>query len=99
MTKTIKIQSKRHFCHDTPRDIAFGTYAYCPASSAVTAFTKAAFMFNDGLDSNLTIRVVVKYTDAEQAKIKLKGKRDSINTCLNRLIAETKLLQNFDIRL
>ena len=99
MTKTIKIQSKKEFLYDTPEHCIFGTYAYCPASSAVKVFTEAALMFNDGRNPSLTVGVIVKYTDAEQAKIKLKGKRDSVHAFLNRLITETELLAKFDIRL
>lgn len=99
MTKTIKIQSKKEFLYDTPEHRVLGTYAYLPASSAVKVFTKAASMFNDGRNQNLMVSVIVKYTDDQQAKIKLKGERDSVHTFLNRLIAETELLEKFDIRL
>jgi len=99
MTKTIKIQSKRIFLYDTPEQILSSRYKYCPASSAVTVFTKAAFMFNDGINTELAVRIVVKYTDAERAKIKLSGKKDSVNIFINRVFAETELLDNFDIRL
>ena len=99
MTKTIKIQSKREFLYDTPEHHIFGTYAYISASSAVKLFTEAALMFNDGRNQNLKVDVIVKYTDAEQAKIKLKGERDSVLTFLNRVIAETELFEKFDIRL
>ncbi len=99
MTKTIKIQSKREFLYDTPEHHIFGTYAYLSVSSAVKLFTEAAFMFNDGRNQHLMVDVIVKYTDAEQAKIKLKGERDSVRTFLNRVIAETELFEKFDIRL
>lgn len=99
MTKTVKLTSKKQFIHNTPRDIVFGTYAYCPASSAITVFTKAADMFNSGKEQKLIIKTAVKYTNAEEAKIKISGKRISIETFINRLIAETDLLKNFDIRL
>lgn len=99
MTKTITIQSKRIFLYDTKEQIALGRYKYCPASSAVKVFTKAVAMFNDGLNPELTLALIVKYTDQEDAKIKLKGKKQSIVTFVNRVFAETELLDNFDIRL
>ena len=98
MTKTITIQSKRIFLYDTKEQIAFGRYKYCPASSAVKVFTKAVAMFNDGLDQELALEIVIKYTDQEDAKIKLKGKKQSIITFVNRVFAETELLDNFDVK-
>jgi hypothetical protein len=55
-------------------------------------------MFNDGLNPELAIALIVKYTDQEDAKIKLKGKKQSIVTFINRVFAETELLDNFDIK-
>lgn len=98
MTKTIKIQSKRIFLHDTTEQIVLGRYKYCPASSAVKVFTQAVAIFNHDLDPEFALGVIIKYTDQEDAKIKLKGKRQSITTFVNRVFAETDLLDHFDIR-
>lgn len=75
MTKTIIIQSKRIFLYDTPEQIAFGRYKYCPASSAVKVFTQAVAMFNDGLNPELAIALIVKHTDQENAKIKVERQK------------------------
>lgn len=98
MTKTITIQSKRIFLYDTKEQIALGRYKYCPASSAVKVFTKAVTIFNDGLNPELALEITIKYTDQEDAEIKLKGKRQSIVTFVNRVFAETELLDNFDVK-
>lgn len=98
MTKTITIQSKRNFLRGTHADIVLGRYTYCPASSAAKVFTKAVAIFNDGLDPELALEIIIKYTDQEDAKIKLKGKKQSIVTFVNRVFAETELLDNFDVK-
>lgn len=98
MTKTIQIQSKRNFLYDTAEQIVFGRYTYCPASFAVQVFMKAVAMFNDGLNPELTLVLIIKYTKQENAKIKLKGKKQSIVAFINSVFAETELLDNFDVK-
>lgn len=99
MTKIVKIKSKKSYLYDTPEHIMLCTYAYKPASVAVQAFTTAVLQFNENVDQKLAIKIVPKWSDAEQATIKLIGKSKSIDTFINRLIAETCILQYFDIRL
>lgn len=99
MTKTVKIKSRKTYLFDTPADIILETYEYCPAAQAVAIFTKAASIYNNGKAPELIIRIVVKHTDKTQAKIKLKGERNSIYSFINRLIAETILLDKFDIKI
>lgn len=98
MTKTIVITSKKNYLHDTLENIALGTYEYIPASYAVTGFTSAVIQFNSGCDSKQTVNLVVKEVDREFADIRIKGKKDSIYLFLNRVIAETDILEKFNIK-
>lgn len=96
MTKTIKIKSKRIFLYDSAADIWNERYKYVPASNAVKVITAAALEFNTKMSD--IIQVITKATDDEKAKVKLIGDGESINIFLNRLFAETKLLDHFDIK-
>ena len=98
MTKTITMKSKREFLHDTNRDILIGRYKCVPASSGVSVFTKAVAMFNDGIDEKDHIVLTIKYAEQELAKVKLKGRKDAINTFINRLIVETDIMEYFDMK-
>ncbi len=96
MTKTIKIKSKREFLYDNADDVWFDRYKYLPASNAVKVITAAALEFNTEMSA--IIKVITKATDDEKAKVKLTGDRESINIFLNRLFADTKLLDHFNIK-
>ena len=97
MTKTVEIISKREFLYNTPEEILCGRYQYLPASKAVKVITTAALQFNTQ-SSTETVNVSTKATEDEKAKVKLKGKKQTIENFLNRLLAETELLYHFDIK-
>lgn len=99
MTKIIKIKSKKEYLYDTPEHILLCTYSYKPASIAMKAFIAASLQFNDGQSQKFAIKAFPKCSDSEQAQIKLVGKRKSIDTFINRLIAETDILKYFDIKI
>ena len=98
MTKTIKIYSKKNYLHDKPEHILFGTYAYCPASVAVTALSAGVLKLNEQVDEKFAIKIIVERTDGEYAKVKLRGKRKSIDAFMTALIAKSDLLQKFDMK-
>lgn len=98
MTKTIEVYSKKNYLHDKPEYILFGTYAYCPASVAVKALSAGVLKLNEQVDENLAIKIIVKRTDDEYAKVKLKGARKSIDMFMTALIAKSDLLQKFDMK-
>lgn len=97
MTKTVKIISRREFLYDKPEEILSGRYRYLPASKAVKVITAAAIEFN-AQNSTEAIDVNTKATEDEKARVKLKGKKQTIDRFLNRLFAETELLDHFDIK-
>jgi hypothetical protein len=68
-----------------------------PASNAVKVITAAALEFNT--EKSATIKVITKATEDEKAKVKLTGDIGSIDIFLNRLFAETELLNYFNIRI
>lgn len=96
--KTFKIKSKRRTVCEKPEDVILGTYKYAPASIAVKSITEEALEFNNGLAPELFIKVIIKYTEAEKAKIKISGKHASVERFINMLIAQTDLLEHFDIK-
>lgn len=98
MTKTIIITSKKNYLNDTIDNIMLGAYEYIPASYAVTGCISAVIQFNSGRDSKQIVNLVVKEVDREFADIKIKGKKDSIYSFLNRVIAETDILEKFNIK-
>lgn len=98
MTKTIIITSKKNYLNDTYSNIILGAYEYIPVSYAVTGFTSAVIQFNNGRDSKQTVNLVVKEVDREFADIRLKGKKDSIYSFLNQVVAETDVLEKFNIK-
>ena len=97
-TKTFKIKSKCIPVSKRPEDVIFGTYKYTPASLAVKLIADAALEFNNGSTPELFVKVIIRYTEAEKAKIKISGKRDSVERFINMLIAQTDLLEHFDIK-
>lgn len=96
--KTFKIKSKYTPVIERPEDVILGTYKYTPASIAVKLITEAALEFNNGSAPELFIKVIIKYTEAEKAKIKISGKHASVERFINMLIAQTDLLKHFDIK-
>ena len=96
MTKTIKITSKREFLYNNFDDIWSERYKYVPASMAVKGITAAVIEFNTEMST--IINISIKATKSEKAKVKLTGDRESIDIFLNRLFAETVLLDPFDIK-
>jgi hypothetical protein len=96
--KVFKIESKRKRLYEDDVDIMFSRYKYIPASLAVKLITDAALEFNNGSAPELFVKVIIKYTEAEKAKIKISGKHDSVERFINMLIAQTDLLEHFDIK-
>ena len=97
MKKTIIITSKKNYLNDSYKNIVLGTYEYIPASNAVKGFTRAVVQFNDGRDLKQTVNLIVKEVDREFANIRLEGKKDSIYSFLNKIIADTDVLEKFNI--
>jgi hypothetical protein len=98
MTKTISIQSKKTYLHDTIEHEMFNTYLFTSVSNATSFIATAVAAFNTDFDPKHPIMIVSQFSDGERGKVKLRGKRSSVRMFVTALVAIDYIRKNFDIK-